>query len=261
VPVRLVGVPMSRSPPPLHPCSVTRQRHKACLVTLQALWALREAGSSPAVRWEASTCVSPDSRRVAGTGVRLRLSAAGCRGGSGRLADDAGQPQLLGKALVIRGGGDKDVLDDDSIRAALRILNATLADMESARVQGLCGVHVPERTCMSCGSTNVRLGVTWRGISEIGMGALDQGVSGGVRGVPVGPTGGRGIGPSSFNGEVHDLWAVFMCRRCAVGMAWDMHPSCFTTSKRCRFCVRRSSYGADGGQMRHCRRHRAPGRS
>ncbi len=248
---------------------------RPCLVTLQlqALWVLRNAGSSPAShRWEAGSFVSLGSRRAEGTGVRLCWcgpgSAAGCRGGSSRLADDAGcRPRLLGKPLVMRGGDDTDVLDGDSIRAALRILNATLGDMERARALGMCGVQVPERTCMSCGSTNVRLGVTWRGIAEIGTGALDHGIAGGaMSGEPLevetrtDPDGGRQIGPSSFNAEVNELWAVFMCRRCAVGMAWDMHPSCFTTSKRCRFCVRRSSYGADGGQMRHCRRHRAPGR-
>jgi hypothetical protein len=45
------------------------------------------------------------------------------------------------------------------------------------------------------------------------------------------------------------LWAVFLCRPCAAGMGWEGHQAFYTTSKRCAFCVRRASYGADGGQV------------
>ena len=45
------------------------------------------------------------------------------------------------------------------------------------------------------------------------------------------------------------LWAVFLCRPCAAGMGWEGHEAFYTTSKRCDFCVRRASYGADGGQV------------
>jgi hypothetical protein len=106
--------------------------------------------------------------------------------------------------------------------------------------------------------------------------AEGQGVDSSERGVGVGGGvggwGGRGTGVSSSRGEsrqhvsrdlrpgcrvrarsedkayIH-LWAVFLCRPCAAGMGWEGHEAFYTTSKRCDFCVRRASYGADGGQV------------
>ena len=236
------------------------------------------------------------------------------------------QPWLLDKALICAGWS---ATDQEGIRIARRMLNWTLADMAmamSARV-----MYVPDRTCTTCGSMNVRLGVTWRGMRQIVTGACEgsqvcfnfacgsermfsdfcwtpqcpvqmQDVvrktlacfhlsAGDVSSDFASDTStqqaqqpdflreaepdlwviksrgeektessnGRGVMHRRFDGDIHERWAIFMCRRCAAGTGWDQHPSCLTTSKRCRFCVRRASYGADGGQMRHCRRHRAPG--
>lgn len=91
-----------------------------------------------------------------------------------------------GAALRLRGGGRpcknqtrewpgvgkiaEDVAGQgEGIRLALEILNLTLADMARGQETGLCGVEIPERECMVCGTMNVRLGVTWQGITQVGV--------------------------------------------------------------------------------------------
>jgi len=55
----------------------------------------------------------------------------------------------------------------EGIRLALKILNLTLRDMARGQETGLCGVEIPERECMICGTMNVRMGVTWQGITQV----------------------------------------------------------------------------------------------
>ncbi len=84
--------------------------------------------------------------------------------------------------LVLRGGGrpckkppewqQSAAPRGKGVKLALQILNVTLQDMERGRKMGLCGDEIPVRECMVCAGTNVRFGVTWEGITQIGMGAV-----------------------------------------------------------------------------------------
>ena len=114
-------------------------------------------------------------------GIDLREGLRLCGGGSSSEAGDNGagglwqargqQPWMMDGAFLCSGRG---AVDRERIRLALRILNSTLGDMERSRAMGMRGAGVAERICMICGSSNVRLGVTWRGIRHFAMGTLES---------------------------------------------------------------------------------------
>ena len=108
-------------------------------------------------------------------GIDLREGLRLCGGGSSEAGDNGAgslwqardqQPWLMDGAFLCSGRG---AVDRERIRLALRILNSTLGDMEKSRAMGMRGAGVAERICMICGSSNVRLGVTWRGIRHFAM--------------------------------------------------------------------------------------------
>ena len=126
---------------------------------------------------------------------------------------------------------------------ALQIANATMfEDTRNPAGPGAAPrVQVPDRECLACGVLNVRLGVTWHGITLIGDGR--DGQSGGER---------RGQRGGGSQVAVQEMWAAFFCRGCAARMGWEeTRHGCFhALTKRCQLCVRRASYGANGGQVR-----------
>jgi hypothetical protein len=132
-----------------------------------------------------SLCASRSLRRALLCPSSFLLALGLVAGAGSSLWDHAPRqaPSLRG-LLVLRGGGRPCKKPPEpqacvaaprgnkGVKLALQILNVTLQDMERGRQMGLCGDEIPVRECMVCAGTNVRFGVTWEGITQIGMGAV-----------------------------------------------------------------------------------------